>query len=341
MSEPVRTPPFAPFEWLLSGRYLRARRKEGFISVIAGFSFLGIMLGVATLIIVMAVMNGFRKELLDKILGLNGHLLVQPLESPLTDWKDVAERISQVAGIRLAAPVVDGQALASSPFNAAGVLRARHSRRRSQQSHLDRQEHQAGHARGFRRRAGRRHRPPACRSTVAACRRQHHAGLAARRGDPDGHDAAHQALQGRGGVRDRHVGIRLRPSCSCRWRRRRPISTATTTSPRSRSSPTNPDKIDAFRKSRDRSRRAAGIPGRLAAAQFDLLQCASGRAQCDVPDPDPDRAGRGAEYRLGPDHAGEGQGQRHRDPAHHGRLAGLDHADLPDHRAPRSAWSAR
>ena len=106
MSEPVRTPPFAPFEWLLSGRYLRARRKEGFISVIAGFSFLGIMLGVATLIIVMAVMNGFRKELLDKILGLNGHLLVQPLESPLTDWKDVADRINQVAGIKLAAPVV-------------------------------------------------------------------------------------------------------------------------------------------------------------------------------------------------------------------------------------------
>ena len=122
MSEPVRTPPFAPFEWLLSGRYLRARRKEGFISVIAGFSFLGIMLGVATLIIVMAVMNGFRKELLDKILGLNGHLLVQPLESPLTDWKDVADRINQVPGIRLAAPVVDGQALASSPFNASGVF---------------------------------------------------------------------------------------------------------------------------------------------------------------------------------------------------------------------------
>src|ERR1700730_3044605 len=122
MSEPVRTRPFAPFEWLLSGRYLRARRKEGFISVIAGFSFLGIMLGVATLIIVMAVMNGFRKELLDKILGLNGHLLVQPLESPLTDWKDVAERINQVAGIKLAAPVVDGQALGSSPFNASGVF---------------------------------------------------------------------------------------------------------------------------------------------------------------------------------------------------------------------------
>ena len=122
MSEPVRTRPFAPFEWMLSSRYLRARRKEGFISVIAGFSFLGIMLGVATLIIVMAVMNGFRSELLGKILGLNGHLLIQPLESPLTDWKDVADRVNKVSGIRLAAPVVDGQALASSPFNASGVL---------------------------------------------------------------------------------------------------------------------------------------------------------------------------------------------------------------------------
>ncbi len=122
MNEPVQTRPFAPFEWMLSARYLRARRKEGFISVIAGFSFLGIMLGVATLIIVMAVMNGFRSELLGKILGLNGHLLIQPLESPLTDWNEVSERINKVSGIRLAAPVVDGQALASSPFNASGVL---------------------------------------------------------------------------------------------------------------------------------------------------------------------------------------------------------------------------
>ena len=122
MSETPQTRPFAPFEWLISLRYLRARRKEGFISVIAGFSFLGIMLGVATLIIVMAVMNGFRKELLDKILGLNGHLLVQPLESPLTDWKEVADRINTVKGIRLAAPIVEGQALATSPFGATGVL---------------------------------------------------------------------------------------------------------------------------------------------------------------------------------------------------------------------------
>jgi lipoprotein-releasing system permease protein len=122
MSEPTGTHFFAPFEWMLSLRYLRARRKEGFISVIAGFSFLGIMLGVATLIIVMAVMNGFRQELLDKILGLNGHLLIQPLERPLTDWDAVADRVSKVPGVRLAAPIVEGQALASSPFNASGVL---------------------------------------------------------------------------------------------------------------------------------------------------------------------------------------------------------------------------
>src|SRR5215467_10593915 len=122
MAESTGTHAFARFEWMLSLRYLRARRREGFISVIAGFSFLGIMLGVATLIIVMAVMNGFRKELLDKILGLNGHLLVQPLDSALTDWDPVAARVSQVPGVRLAAPVVEGQALASSPFNANGVL---------------------------------------------------------------------------------------------------------------------------------------------------------------------------------------------------------------------------
>ena len=121
MKQSTRTRPFSPFEWMLSLRYLRARRREGFISVIAGFSFLGIMLGVATLIVVMAVMNGFRKELVDKIVGLNGHLVVQPLESPLTDWDDVAVRIGQVPDVRLAAPVVDGPALASSAHNASRI----------------------------------------------------------------------------------------------------------------------------------------------------------------------------------------------------------------------------
>src|ERR687883_584970 len=109
MSEPIATRPFAPFEWMLSLRYLRARRKEGFISVIAGFSFLGIMLGVATLIIVMSVMNGFRKELLSKILGINGHMVVQPYGTPLGDYAAVTARISTRPGIVAAVPFVEGQ----------------------------------------------------------------------------------------------------------------------------------------------------------------------------------------------------------------------------------------
>src|SRR5579864_3009109 len=122
MNEPTATRPFAPFEWMLSMRYLRSQRREGFISFIAAISFLSLTIGVAALIIVMAVMNGFRVELLDKILGLNGHLLIQPLESPLTDWEEVSDRIAKVPGIRIAAPIVEDQALASSPFRSAGVL---------------------------------------------------------------------------------------------------------------------------------------------------------------------------------------------------------------------------
>ena len=91
---------FAPFEWMLCRRYLHARRKEGFISVIAGFSFLGIMLGVATLIIVMAVMNGFRAELYQKVLGLNGHMVVNKLGVPFDDYASVAARIKAVPGRR-------------------------------------------------------------------------------------------------------------------------------------------------------------------------------------------------------------------------------------------------
>jgi lipoprotein-releasing system permease protein len=119
---PTRTKPFAPFEWMLAGRYLRTRRREGFVSVIAGFSFLGIMLGVATLIVVLSVMNGFRKELLDKIVGINGHIFVAPIDRPLTDFADVAGRIAQVPGVRRAIPMVEGQAFGSSQHNGSGVL---------------------------------------------------------------------------------------------------------------------------------------------------------------------------------------------------------------------------
>jgi lipoprotein-releasing system permease protein len=117
------TQPFAPFEWILALRYLRPRRKEAFISVIAGFSFVGILLGVATLVVVMAVMNGFRSELLGKILGVNGHIIVQPVDGRLTDYAVVAERIAAVPGVEAAFPIIEGQALASGPNGASsGVL---------------------------------------------------------------------------------------------------------------------------------------------------------------------------------------------------------------------------
>ncbi|KAA3519972.1 lipoprotein-releasing ABC transporter permease subunit [Agrobacterium vitis] len=98
---------------MVAWRYLRARRKEAVISVIAGFSFVGIMLGVATLIIVMAVMNGFRTELISRILGINGHMIVQPVDSPFTDFADLAKKFSAVPGVTMALPLVEGQTLAS------------------------------------------------------------------------------------------------------------------------------------------------------------------------------------------------------------------------------------
>ncbi|PSJ64383.1 lipoprotein-releasing ABC transporter permease subunit [Kumtagia ephedrae] len=104
---------FSPFERMVAWRYLRSRRKETVISVIASISFFGIMLGVATLIIVMAVMNGFRAELLTRILGINGHVILSPVDLPLDDYEAIATRIDGVPGVRYAIPMIDGQVLAS------------------------------------------------------------------------------------------------------------------------------------------------------------------------------------------------------------------------------------
>jgi lipoprotein-releasing system permease protein len=104
--------PFSAFERLVAWRYLRPRRKEAFISVIAGFSFVGIMLGVAALIIVMAVMNGFRSELITRILGINGHMIVQTAADPLTDYADLSDRFAKIPGVKMAIPFIDGQILA-------------------------------------------------------------------------------------------------------------------------------------------------------------------------------------------------------------------------------------
>ena len=122
MAQANETKSFSPFEWMLALRYLRARRKEGFISVIAGFSFVGIMLGVATLIIVLAVMNGFRKELFDKILGLNGHVVIHSIDGRFTDFDAVAGRLRDVNGIKHVMPLIEGQEMISTTSLANGAL---------------------------------------------------------------------------------------------------------------------------------------------------------------------------------------------------------------------------
>ena len=113
---------FGAFERMVAFRYLRARRQEGFVSVIAIFSLLGIALGVATLIIVMSVMNGFRADLLGRILGLNGHLGVYAQTGPLGDFDAAAAKVSQVAGVTAVTPLIEGQVMATTEVGAAGAL---------------------------------------------------------------------------------------------------------------------------------------------------------------------------------------------------------------------------
>ena len=112
---------FSRFEWMVAGRYLRARRKEAFISVIASLTMVGVAIGVATLIVVMSVMNGFRAELLTKILGLNGHFTAFPIESEFTDYKETIAALEQIDGVSFAVYFVEGQVLASGRGNSTGV----------------------------------------------------------------------------------------------------------------------------------------------------------------------------------------------------------------------------
>jgi lipoprotein-releasing system permease protein len=117
-----RAGPFSAFEWMIALRYLRPTRREGYVSVISIFSLIGIAIGVAALIIVLAVMNGFRHELLARILGLNGHAVVQGLYGNLTNYDHLAGRLRTVPGVTRATPIVDGQVMASANGLNAGVI---------------------------------------------------------------------------------------------------------------------------------------------------------------------------------------------------------------------------
>lgn len=116
---------FNAFERAVAARYLRARRGERFVSVIAGFSLVGIALGVATLIIVMSVMGGFKIDLLNRILGFNGDLSVYGTAGPITDYATIARRIETLPGVTAAIPVVDGQVLLTNArgSSAGGYVR--------------------------------------------------------------------------------------------------------------------------------------------------------------------------------------------------------------------------
>ena len=113
---------FNAFERAVAGRYLRARRGERFVSVIAVFSLVGIALGVATLIIVMSVMNGFKADLLSRILGLNGDLSVYGVGTSITDYDAVTQRVRQIPRVVSATPIVEGQVLLSVGNYSAGGL---------------------------------------------------------------------------------------------------------------------------------------------------------------------------------------------------------------------------
>ena len=113
---------FSPFERMMAWRYLRARKAEGFVNVIAGFSFLGIMLGVATLIIVMSVMNGFREELVGRILGLNGHLNVYAVNGPIYNYDAMVDKVENTAGVKSVRPMIEGQVLVSVNGAASGAM---------------------------------------------------------------------------------------------------------------------------------------------------------------------------------------------------------------------------
>lgn len=113
---------FSALEFKIAMRYLRSKRKEGFISVIAIFSFIGITLGVATLIIVMSVMNGFREELIDRILGINAHVTIYDRSGKVHDHSAIVKAISNIDGVKTVNPLIEEQVMISTPKTSVGGL---------------------------------------------------------------------------------------------------------------------------------------------------------------------------------------------------------------------------
>ena len=112
----------SPFEWMIAKRYMLPGKGEAFIALVAGISLVAVMLGVAALVIVMSVMNGFRAELFDKIVGLNGHAIVQAYGGRLDDWQTVLKDVRQTPGVTRASPLIEQPLLATFNGRVEAIL---------------------------------------------------------------------------------------------------------------------------------------------------------------------------------------------------------------------------
>jgi lipoprotein-releasing system permease protein len=111
-----------PFEWTIAKRYMLPGRGEAFIALVAGISLAAVMVGVAALVIVMSVMNGFRAELLDKIVGLNGHAIIQAYGGRLDNWQQVLREVEATPHVVHASPLIEQPLLASLNGRVEGIL---------------------------------------------------------------------------------------------------------------------------------------------------------------------------------------------------------------------------
>ena len=311
---------------MVAFRYLRARRQEGFVSVIAIFSLLGIALGVATLIIVMSVMNGFRADLLGRILGLNGDLGVYAAAGPLGDFAAAAQKVKQIPGVTAAIPIVEGQVMATTDQGASGAL-----------------------VRGIR---------PADLKSLRLVSERIIAGSLADFSD-DGIAIGYRLAQRLGlGVGGRVTVISPQGTATAFGTMPR-LKTYHVVAlfdvgmyeydnsfiyasfdaaqlffrvPDAASYlqvfVADPDRVGAQTRAIDAAFAGRVRIVRLATGQFEPVQRGRDRAQRDVSDPDLDHRRRRVQHHLRHDHDGEGQGPRHRDTAHDGRLARHDPANF-------------
>ena len=318
---------FSAFERLVAFRYLRARRQEGLVSVIAAFSLIGIFLGVATLIIVMSVMNGFREELLTRILGLNGHMTTYAFEDGFTDFDTLAGRIEAVDGIVTVSPIVTGQVIAAANGRATfGQVRG------VREAHLEA-------------------RPLLTENVVAGTLDGFAAGegvvignrMARRIGVGVGDSITLLSPEGRTTLMGSVPRSRAYPVAAIfeigmfeydntfvfmpldlaqiYFRKKGAVTAIEMTV-------ADPERIREVEADGEAGCGQSGLDRRLAPGQRAVRQRASGRAQRHVRDPDPDRAGGRLQHHRRADHGGEGQGPRHRDLANDGGDARANPAHL-------------